>query len=251
MFKNLKALSSEHHRSLRLNPQQPFHFASAEVLIPLVAGEVAMAAREYVIVFGKGANSVPQALVGVEPGRNLYVNDTGHWLGRYVPAHVRRYPFQLVAQPGEAEGAEHRYLIAIDEDAAHFGSGAPLFNENGEAQDTLKRVQTVLHTLQQDMLRTVHLVKQLEDAGVLEDKTITVNEATDKPHRIGGFRMVNAKAMAELPDEALVKLMRSGALMLAYAHQLSLTNLKDGRLAQNPPSAFGNSENISFGGLNS
>lgn len=249
MFKNLKALSSEQHRGLRLNPQQPFHYASSEVLIPLIAGEVAMAAREYVIVFGKGANSVPQALVGVEPGRNLYVNDTGHWLGRYVPAHIRRYPFQLVAQP--ADGAEHRYVIAIDEDAPHFGSGAPLFNEDGQAADTLKRVQTVLHTMQQDMLRTVQLVAQLDEAGVLEEKTITVNESADKPHRIGGFRFINAKALAELPDETLVKLMRSGALMLAYAHQVSLTNLKDGRLAQNPPSAFGNAENISFGGLNS
>src|SRR5690606_3825208 len=106
MFKNLKPLSSEQHRGLRLNPQQPFHFASSEVLIPLVAGEAAMAAREYVIVFGKSPDNVLQALVGVEPGKNLYVSDTGHWMARYVPAHVRRYPFQLAQHPEQQEGAE-------------------------------------------------------------------------------------------------------------------------------------------------
>mgnify|MGYP002621356009 CR=1 FL=1 len=98
MFLKLTNLDAEQHRDLRYTPNQPYDFARELVMVPVVSGEVTRVAREMPIVFPK-AQGVPQALLGVKPDESLHVRDSGHWLGRYIPAHIRRYPFVLAEVP--------------------------------------------------------------------------------------------------------------------------------------------------------
>lgn len=119
MFIRPETLNPETHKSLRFSRDQPYDFASKTMLLPLAASEMAQAAREMPIVFPQGEGA-PQALVGLEPSRNLHVQDGGYWKGRYVPACLRAYPFRL-AKTGEAENeAEQQFMVQIDRDARHF-----------------------------------------------------------------------------------------------------------------------------------
>ena len=135
MFKNHVPLNKERHRDLRFTANQPYHFAAREMLIPIMASEVEMAAREYVIVFPIASGGLPQVLTGVDVGVNAYVLPSGHWTARYVPAHVRRYPFILVdaGTASAAAQAERGYSLHMVPDAPHFQSsdGGRLLDDAG------------------------------------------------------------------------------------------------------------------------
>ena len=123
--------------------------------------------------------------------------------------------------------------MQFDAAARHFErpDGHALLDAQGQPTEVLKKVQQVLIALQKDQERTRGLVDQLDQAGLLIEQTITVTQGEHK-HRLGGFRLLDAKALAGLDADALAKLRDSGALALAYAHLLSLTNLQDGLIAR-------------------
>ncbi|WP_394425067.1 SapC family protein [Vreelandella stevensii] len=235
MFQNPTALDADQHRNLRYTPNQPYDFARELVMVPVVSGEVTRVAREMPIVFPKG-EGVPQALLGVKPKESLHIRDSGHWMGRYIPAHIRRYPFVLAEVPtNDAQRAEQgrQYAVQFDADARHFErpDGHALIDTQGQPTDVLKKIQRVLLVLEEDQARTRQLVSQLDKAGLLVEQPITVKQG-DQPHRLGGFRLLDTKAFATLEAETLATLRNSGALALAYAHLLSLTNLQDGLIAR-------------------
>lgn len=234
MFKNLAVLNTQQHRQLRFTPSQPYHFADSEMLIPIVASEAFVVAREYTIVFSLAGQTNVYALTGVDQGVNAYVAPSGHWLGRYVPAHVRRYPFILSEAPNGNGNGERHFVMQFDQDAPHMNlpDGAPLFTDEGEAAPMLQQVQEILLNLQKDFDYTQTLVAQLDAAGVLVEDGLRVQpkQADDKQTVLQGFRLVDVKALGQLEADKLAQLRDSGALALAYAHLLSLTNLRDGVL---------------------
>lgn len=243
MFLKPTNLDAEQHRDLRFTPNQPYDFARELVMIPVLAGEITRVAREMPVVFPK-SEGVPQALTGVRPGENLHVKDTGHWLGRYIPAHIRRYPFVLAeVEISDAQRAEkgRQYAVQFDAAARHFErpDGHALLDAQGKPTEVLKNVQQILMGLQKDQERTRALVAQLDAAGLLVEREIQVNptanaanDTEDTSHALSGLRLVDEKALARLDAETLATLRDSGALALVYAHLISLTNLQDGLIAK-------------------
>lgn len=235
MFRQLTPLQPREHQQLRFNPRQPFDFANGQMLIPLVAAETARIAREMPIVFPQ-SGGLPQALVGVNHGQNMHVKEgTGEWIGRYIPAHIRRYPFMLAAVPGDkGQGSEQQFIIQFDAEASHLErpDGLALFDDQGQATETLQKIQKVLTNLERENHRTLGLVAELEAAGLLAERHIHVGEEGKGGKRLSGIRLVDEKALAVLDADTLAKLRTSGALALVYAHLLSLNNLRDGLLAQ-------------------
>ena len=234
----LVALSSDKHRHLRLAASQPYHFVRTLMLCPVVSGEIRQIARDYVIVFPPAAG-VPQALLGTEQGVNAYVADSGHWLCRYVPAHVRRHPFYAATTAAADATASRAFTVAIDESAPHLGTeqGEPLFNEDGSPAPTLERVKAVLLSLQRDLEATTRMVAQLDEAGLLAARNLQVRSRDGAERTLTGFRLIDTEKLAKLEAEALAGLHRNGALLLAYAHLISLANLRDGVLVKPLPQA--------------
>ena len=71
-------------------------FAKAHA-IPITVDEFALAQRHYPIVFSVGEKSIPLALMGLNEGVNVYLNEDGmpNDPSVYIPAYIRRYPFLL------------------------------------------------------------------------------------------------------------------------------------------------------------
>ena len=236
MFQEVVPLSSQQHRALRLSASQPFDFAAADILIPVTMGEVERIAREMPIVF-PSQGGLPQALAGWELGKNLHVQSNGQWLGRYIPAHVRRYPFilaQVPATPEEASATSRRFVMHFDKSAKHLGldQGERLFDDAGAPTLVLARIQQVLTAIQQDAQRTQALVKQLDALGLLRETELKITAADGQTKTVAGVRVIDRARLAQLAPDGLAKLHAQGALALVHAHLLSLTNLQDGWIAR-------------------
>lgn len=243
MFQKAETIQAAAHRDLRFSRDQPYGFARGEMLVPLAASELHRVAREMPIVFPNG-QGVPQALVGLEPGRNLHVQSSGHWKGRYVPAYLKSYPFRL-AEQGAAETGEKTFVVQIDRAAPHFDTlnGEPLIDDQGGPAPLLKQAQNALTTLYRDTRRAEQQVAMLDEHGLLMAQHIIINRGSEQERALTGFRVVDDKALAALSDKALASLRDAGVLRMIYAHQLSLTNLEDGLLAHEAKSA-GNESGI-------
>lgn len=232
MFIQPETLHPDHHRALRFSSNQPYDFARKAMLLPLAASELQQVAREIPIVLPKDG-TVPQALVGLEPGRNLHVQDSGYWKGRYVPACIKAYPFRLIKLNQSDSSEDQQYAVQIDRNAHHFATpeGEALIDAEGKPAPLLKRAQQALLTLQRDSLRAEQQAALLQRHGLLVDQHILINHGTDHERALSGFRIVDTKALAALSSGALAELRDAGALAMAYAQILSLSNLKDGLLA--------------------
>lgn len=237
MTPTLVPLNRDRHRGLRLSLNQPFHFARELMLCPVFSGELREVCRDYVLVFG-AAGALPQVLLGTEQGVNAYVADSGHWLCRYVPAHVRRHPFYFAPVEGAAEGGQS-FMVGIDETAPHFGTdkGEALFNADGTPAPLLERIKTALADLHRDAEATTRMAGQLDDLGLLAERKLHVRRRDGSQRAIAGVRAIDTEKFAGLDGETLARLHRNGALMLAYAHLVSLTNLRDGVLVEAPAPA--------------
>lgn len=203
LFKQPKALDSQAHRQLRYAPSQPYHFAAQQMFAPIVAGEASMVAREYAIVFSDLPGSLPLALLGASQGHNAYVRPSGHWMARYVPAHLRRYPFvmaEAAAAPQSEGGSEISHIVVIDANAPHLGAdaGERLFNDAGEPSEALLKVQRVLAVLESDNLRTLAMVAQLEEAGLLAPQLFTVARKQGDHVGLQGLRGIDTARLAAL-----------------------------------------------------
>ena len=234
MFKNTVPLSTDAHRHLKLQASQPYQFAAGLMLCPVVSGEICQVARDYVIVFPAESGGIPQALLGAEQGVNAYVADTGHWRCRYVPAHVRRYPFMAAERPAGTESPRQSFTVMIDLSAPQLNDaqGESLFTPDGKPSSMLDKVQKALISLQQDFRTTADMVASLEQLGLLVSRSIRVTLGDGREHALEGFRVIDTGKLAALAPEALADLNKNGALLLAYSHIISMANLKDGVIAR-------------------
>ena len=110
---NIVPIDRGRHGGKGWRPSQGYAFAATQSVVPLVGGEFASAAVAMPIAFVQhDGRFVPAAVLSPLQGRNFFVAPNGHWLGNYVPAALRGYPFRL----GRGEGTD-QFMLCIDEDS--------------------------------------------------------------------------------------------------------------------------------------
>jgi hypothetical protein len=236
MFLTPEPLNRATHARLRLSTTPDYRFAAGQIATPIVSGEMWPIAREYIMVFPHEIG-LPLAILGTQSGVNAYLGDGNPpWWGRYVPAHLRRYPFIAAPRPPEEQDSDEKqhFTVFIDTAAPQLSttSGQPLFDDHGQPSALLTQVQTALASLQADFTLTQTLVKQIADADLLVDKALTIKPLDEEPLGLTGFRIVDQKKLREAAPELLAELIKTRALDLVYAHIGSLSNLQDGLLAK-------------------
>ena len=240
MFRNPQAVNPEQHGQLKLSNTPDYRYCAGEMATPFVSGEMWQIAREFITVFPLAADGLPLAILGSQQGVNAYVGDgsagTPPWWGRYVPAHLRRYPFILAPRAPEAGDApdQQRYTLCLDADAPQLGTvqGRPLFSADGQPAELLQEVQQALMGLQQDWAITQALVQQIDAAGLLVERPLTLPRTGREPVAFNGFRVVDQAKLRSCRPELLAALASTRALDLVYAHIGSLSNVQDGLLSK-------------------
>jgi hypothetical protein len=208
-----------------------YGFVATQAVVPLVGAELATAAVAMPIGFiDHAGHYLPVAVMSPAQGRNLFVGPNGQWLGLYLPAMLRSYPFRL----GRVQGTE-QMTVFIDEDSGLIvdaeadGGAARFFESDGSPSAALKATGELLQQIERDRSATELAVAALAEAGLFVPWTFTVKLDGQQVNASGLFRVDEAKLNA-LDGEAFMKLRKSSSLVLAYAHLISTHTT--GRLEQ-------------------
>jgi hypothetical protein len=210
------------HGNVSIKAGTDYGFAKDVNSVPLLASEFDLSSTEYAIVFsGEGKDVMPAALLGIRDQENLYVDDSGAWNAKYIPAFVRRYPFVFSTQD------KNTFNLCIDEDfpgVNRKGVGERLFDANGERTQYLQSVLGFLQAYQAQFEATRAFCQRLVDLNLLEAMQAQFRLRSGQRIALGGFMAVNRNRLRALVGDALARLAATGDLDLIYAHLHSQRN---------------------------
>lgn len=227
-YKGLEPLSSETHRDHRVRSQETAPFLVGQHAIPVTVDEFPLVQRHMPIIFSSGEDGVPLALMGLNEGVNVFVDDEGRLTDTafYVPAYVRRYPFMLAKLHPDAQELSLCFDPTADALSAG-GEGEPLFAD-GQPSEVTKQILQFNEQFEQAGQRTQQFVKELNELGLLMEGEVSIQpEGAAQPFIYRGFQMVNEEKLHDLRGDQLRKINQSGMLPLIYAHLFSLSLMRD------------------------
>ncbi|MDR5900466.1 SapC family protein [Halomonas vilamensis] len=212
-------LSSTQHARKRALPRVGFQFAAQDSVVPIMAVELGRLLSHYVIAFLKQeAGFQPVALLSHDAQRNLYVAPDGRWLGKYVPAALRSYPFAMASSPdGQQQLAIHSSHLSDEE-------GSALFTEAGEPSEWVNKTMVFLKHCEQHRRITQEAMSALDKAGIIEPWPLTIERAEQTPLNVQGLYRINGQALNTLDADTLHSL-RGASLALAHAQMFSTHQL--------------------------
>lgn len=218
---NFQAVSRTTHADKRWKRYDNYAFAAKDALAPLVAQELPRAAMHLPIGFVvQDAQVAPVAVLGFQPGQNLFVTRDGRWIGGYTPAAYRGYPFQLAAS------AEGQNVLVVDEASGLVSDseGEPFFDGDGNPAKPVKDLLDFLGQVQANRIITGRICAALAEHQIIEPWPITV-QAENGERQIQGLHRINEAALKELSADALKALQQAGALPMIYCQLLSMQHL--------------------------
>ncbi len=216
----LQALSRETHKELRLRtPSQLWSFARARMIAGLVATELAEAIKTMPVAFtlkNEQANLV--ALMGLGE-HNLFVGSNGEWIGQYIPAALRAWPFGLMKQ-----GEQRVVALDVASDAVSADEGDPLFDDKGQPSERLQKTVKFLQSFSDQEVVMGRAVEAIRKAGLLEPWALSADQGKGTSVNITGLYQINRAAFEALSDDAFLALRQAGSLPVIYAHVFSQRN---------------------------
>ena len=219
-------VSAQRHRDWSVKTGDTFDFASRVNSVPLTAIEFAQAAAEYPIVFaGSKENVFPAVILGVQQDENLFIDEDGHWRGRYVPAFVRRYPF-VFSQ--DAEGKT--FTLHIDEKfkgCNQDGRGERLFDADGEQTQYLKGVLGFLQDYQARFRRTQAYCRRLVELELLQPVQAQFTLTSGENRTLGGFMTIDRDKLKAISAEEAADMLRKDEMECTFLHLASLAHFRD------------------------
>lgn len=224
-------LSRQQHGQKNWQRPETYSFAARDAVVPIVGQELATAAANLPVGFIKqGENYHLAALLSFRPGQNLFTGPDGRWVGTYIPALFRAYPFRLIRQ----EGGDNM-VLCVDEDSEYITDdhGSELFfDETGKSSASVNQVADFLQQLERSRISTDLAVKALSSAGVIAPWEIRVRQG-EREVPVSGFFRTDESQLNALDDKAFLALRKANALAIAYAQIISMSRLEVlGRLVE-------------------
>lgn len=227
LYKALVPLNTQKHATWRSRTTDKATWLARQNIVPLTAEEFAEAQRHYPIIFSLGDKPVPLALMGLNDGVNVFVDEEGAISEAiYVPAYARRYPFMLAKLSAEQTELSLCFDPTTDL-VGDFADGAPLF-DNDNPSDSCKATLGFCEQFEIAGQKTEGFVAELQQHGLLTDgETAIQPEGAGQPFVYRGFQMVDEAKLRELPGKVLAEWNRNGLLALVYLHLVSLQRMRD------------------------
>ena len=243
-YKDLLPLNSRDHGDWKVKGFDDASFIADTHAIPLTVDEFVDASRCYPIVFTAGENPLPIALMGLNEGVNMLVNEDKKFeQGNYAPAYISRYPFMLAKLTPDSE----EMSLCFDPQSGVVGDqadGQPLFKDfseeekakiaNGEIglrepTDYTNGVLDFCRRFEEAGQRTKEFMNELKKLDLLRDGRFDITRADlpDQPFSYTGFQMVNEEKLRELDSATLETINKNGMLMLMHAQLFSLRVMRN------------------------
>lgn len=220
-YERATPLSKGRHANWSVELGRNYAFARATNSVPLTRVEFARAACEYPIVFaGPDNEPFPLAILGLADRQNLFIADDGGWVGDYIPAFVRRYPFVFTTLD---EG--QNFTLCVDEAFSgcnEEGRGEQLFDESGKTTRYLDNVLAFLREYQAEHQRTQAFARRMATLNLLEPVQANVAATSGQKLALTDFKVVSRTRLKQIGDAALREMFTSDDLELVYLHLQSV-----------------------------
>ncbi len=215
---NYFPVSRDRYAGQRWRRHTSYAFSAREALVPIVAAELSKVVMAMPLAFIEQAGAmIPVAVLGLQPGVNLFVGPDGRWRSGYVPAILRAYPFRLAKTDAD------QYALCFDEDSGLLTqdiSAEAFFSDDGEPAPAVAGIMKFLTELEKGKPLGLAAGAVLQKHGLLCPWPLVVKtEAGEQP--VGGLFQVDEAALNLLSGEALAEVFQSGALSMAYCQLLS------------------------------
>lgn len=239
-------LDRDKHRNTRILTARGAEFGENIHCVPVIADELRHLILEYPVCLIKNHDTGQfglYALLGLEAGENLFLDDTV-WSANYVPAHLKRQPF-MVAINGDEDShpTPNNTVITIDTDNTRVkeggSDGEPLFVKNGEPSEYLKGITDLLSSLVPGIVKTESFIKELADHDLIESIQLNISLIDGEEKKFDGLYIINEDNLQELSGDKLQEFYSKGyiqacyLLMASMGHVQKLITLKRKRLTQN------------------
>lgn len=227
-YSALEALNTQQHGKMKIRKIEKAPAIGASHAIPATVDEFGLLQRHYPIVFSVGENSVPLALMGLNEGVNVFLDENGlpREQNLYIPAYMRRYPFLLARLRPETD----ELSLCFDPNSGavgEFKDGEPLFDGDQPSEAT-KAVLQFCEQFETAGQRTSAFMEELKKSDLLMDGEVAIQpEGSPQPFVYRGFRMVDEEKLRELRGDELRKMNQNGMLALIYAHLFSLSQIRE------------------------
>ena len=227
-YNALEPLNLEQHGKMNVRGVTSMPELGRTHAVPLTVDEFALVQRHFPIVFSVGDAPVPIALMGLNEGVNVFLDENGRSTdpNLYVPAYLRRYPFLLAKLRQDSDELSLCYDPTSGA-VGNFAEGEPLFDGDQPSAAT----QAILQFCEQFEaagLRTNAFVEDLQKSDLLMDGEVAIQpEGFEQPFVYRGFRMVDEEKIRNLRGDELRKMNQNGMLPLIFAHLFSLSQMRD------------------------
>ncbi|WP_271438529.1 SapC family protein [Pontixanthobacter luteolus] len=223
-YKDLMPLNSRDHANWKSRPMDSAEWLKSAHAIPLTVDEFVQAQRYFPIVFSSGENPLPLALMGLNEGVNVFVDDSGKVTDPiYLPAYIRRYPFMLAKLKPDSEELSLCFDPTVGA-VGEYEEGTALFDSEGKPSETTQGILQFCEHFEGAGQRTKAFVDELKKHDLLMDGEISIalNDSPDKPFIYRGFQMINQEKFADLRGDLVREWNKNGMLALSQAHMMSL-----------------------------
>lgn len=223
---NAAVLDNVEHHDLRLIERRAPEFGDAVNESVVFPSEIAELSREYAIYFRVTAADGPQAfaLLGLDPGENLFVGD-GVWRARRLPAMMQRGPFLIGMRAADDGAGQPVLMLNLDDARVSRTEGTPLFLRHGGRSPALERSATALRTIHAGLGESRAMFDAFLDAGLLAPLQIDIRLDDRTAYALPDIYSISEEALASLSGDMLRQLNRNGLLALAFHIRASLGNL--------------------------
>lgn len=211
-------ISQERHAGKGWRKPDGYGFALGIETVPLVAAEMTRAAGSLPVVFVRQDGTfMPAALMGIGTGRNLFLTESGNWIGEYAPAALRTYPFRIGKTP---QGQTVLCLDEASELLVETADAHPIFDPDGNPSEPLRQILELLKQVERSRILTEKAMAALAQAELICPWPIRV-KTQDGEKPIEGLFQIDGASLRRLPSSALGPLHEAGALEIAYCQLIS------------------------------
>lgn len=198
-----------------------YSFAANDTICPLVMQELPKAQLSMPIAIAYiNEQPVPVALQSFTPNSNLLVDENGKWIGKYIPAAYRGYPFLL------ANAEDGKKILCFDKDSELLieTGKESFFDDRGEATEVVKGILSFLTQVHNDRQRTQSICTLLHEKNLIQPWGINIKNEEGGVTLSGLFR-IDEQALNTLDQDDFEAVRQAGALPLIYCQLLSMQHL--------------------------
>lgn len=223
MFDNVTPISPVTHRQAGWKDPNSYIFAATESLVPVVIPEVMML-KDMTLAFVQQSPESPFSLVAIQSlhsGYNLYVDESGRWVGRYLPLYYRCFPFCMMPIVDSNQTAlcvqQGSYFKELAQEGDHH-----LFDDDGNMTVPMSQRLSLVKMFDKGLRQTKKLIALLTSMKLIVPWELYVQSGdVDTAKKVQGLFHIDEAALYELAPEQLKELVENGAMALIYGQMFS------------------------------